>query len=773
MEHLDVLIVGAGISGVGAAYYLQRDHPGRTFAILEARGATGGTWDLFRYPGIRSDSDLHTFGYEFRPWTADQSIAQAPAILDYVRQTASEHGIDGKVRLHHKVVSASWSTDHARWTVDVERTDTGERTQLGATWLFCAGGYYRYDQGYTPHFEGRERFEGAIVHPQHWPDDLDWAGKRVVVIGSGATAVTLVPAMAETAAHVTMLQRTPSYVLPVPTVDPLTRLARKLLPPDQAHALMRRKNIVQQRAVWWFCQRFPHTARRLIRWLNVQQLPDGYPVDEHFNPPYDPWDQRLCIVPDGDLFRSIREGNASVVTEHVDTFTEKGVLLKSGRELDADVIVTATGLNLLPFGGIALTVDGERGPSARHVHVQRVDAQRRAQLLRRHRLHERVVDAQNRPALHPLVAPAQLHGRARLHHLPPYRGRPRHADAPAPRLRSGLRSAVHRRASQAGRPLSVAHARRLPDRLQDAWNRTRGRRAPALFERDRGSGEMSRLAGKVAVVTGAGSGIGRALAMELARRGARLALSDIDEASLAETADQASAIVADVHAATLDVSDEAAFGDYAQSVADRFGVVHQLYNNAGIGGLARPLTSLDMGDFERVLGVNLWGVIHGTRAFMPHLIASGDGHVIALSSLNGFMGQAYMTAYCASKFGVRGFAEALRAEMRAERHPVRVTVVHPGGVQTNISNAALARTVGLTAAEQRRAEHRTQIYNEKLFRTTPERAAHVIVSGVEAGRGRILVGGDARAVDLGVRLFPTFYSRVVAWWERRMFGEAS
>ncbi len=359
MEHLDVLIVGAGISGIGAAYYLQRDHPDRTFALLEARGATGGTWDLFRYPGIRSDSDLHTFGYEFRPWTADQSIADAPAILDYVRQTASEHAIDDKVRLHHKVVSASWSTDSARWTVDVERTDTGERIQLSATWLFCAGGYYRYDQGYTPHFEGRERFEGEVVHPQHWPDDLDYAGKRVVVIGSGATAVTLVPAMADTAAHVTMLQRTPSYVLPVPTVDPLTQLARKLLSPDQAHALMRRKNIIQQRAVWWFCQRFPKAARRLIRWLNAKQLPDGYPVDEHFNPPYNPWDQRLCIVPDGDLFRAIREGNASVVTEHIETFTEKGVRLTSGQELEADVIVTATGLNLLPFGGIALTVDDD------------------------------------------------------------------------------------------------------------------------------------------------------------------------------------------------------------------------------------------------------------------------------------------------------------------------------------------------------------------------------------------------------------------------------
>ena len=359
MEHLDVLIVGAGLSGIGAAYYLQRDRPAASYAVLEARGATGGTWDLFRYPGIRSDSDLHTFGYEFRPWTADQSIAGAESILDYLRETADEHGITGRVRFHHKVVAASWSSDEARWTVDVERSDTGERLRLSCGWLFTACGYYRYDRGYTPELAGIERFGGVLVHPQHWPEDLDTAGQRVVVIGSGATAVTLVPALAETAAHVTMLQRTPSYVLPIPSVDPLTKVARRLLPDDRAHALMRRKHILQQRLVWWFCQTHPRAARRFIRWVNARLLPDGYPVDEHFNPPYDPWDQRLCLVPDGDLFEAISDGSASVVTDHIETFTETGVRLASGRELAADVVVTATGLNLLPFGGIELAVDGE------------------------------------------------------------------------------------------------------------------------------------------------------------------------------------------------------------------------------------------------------------------------------------------------------------------------------------------------------------------------------------------------------------------------------
>ena len=282
---------------------------------------------------------------------------------------------------------------------------------------------------------------------------------------------------------------------------------------------------------------------------------------------------------------------------------------------------------------------------------------------------------------------------------------------------------------------------------------------------------MSGVRGKVAVVTGAASGIGRALALGLARRGARLALSDVDEDGLAETARPARAAGAEVHTARLDVSDRAAFGAYAEAVVGHYGVVHQVYNNAGVGGVARPLVETDYAQFDRVLGVNLWGVIHGTREFLPHLIASGDGHLVNVSSLNGFMGQAHMAAYCTSKFGVRGFTEAVRAEMRVGRHPVRVTVVHPGGVKTNISTAALAAATGLAPAERARQERRTRVYNETLFRTTADEAARIVLDAVEAGRERVLVGADARGVDLGVRVFPTFYSRVVAWWERRTFGE--
>ena len=354
----DVLIVGAGISGIGAAYYLQRDHPRRSYAILEAREASGGTWDLFRYPGIRSDSDLHTFGYEFKPWRDEHAIADSDRILNYLREAATENGIDQRIRYRTKVLGAAWSSADCRWTVEVERGDTGSVEQLTCRWIFGASGYYRYDEGFTPHFEGRDSFAGRIVHPQHWPDHLDYAGKRVVVIGSGATAVTLIPAMADDAEHITMLQRTPSYIMPLPRTDRLALRLRRVFGEERGYRLIRRKNIARQQLIWRFCRRYPTLARRVIRYYNRKFLPEGYPVDEHFNPPYDPWDQRLCLVPDGDLFRTIRQGKASVVTDRIVSFTETGVLLESGRELAADIIVTATGLNVQAMGGIALVVDG-------------------------------------------------------------------------------------------------------------------------------------------------------------------------------------------------------------------------------------------------------------------------------------------------------------------------------------------------------------------------------------------------------------------------------
>jgi len=358
VEHLDVLVIGAGLSGIGAGWYLQTKAPWGSYAIFEARDAIGGTWDLFRYPGIRSDSDMFTLGYSFRPWDGEKTIADGDSILRYIEDTAAEYGIDAKIRFGHRVLTADWSSEDARWRITAERTDTGERIELTAGFVFSCSGYYRYDQGYQPDFAGMDRFQGTIVHPQQWPEDLDHAGRRVVVIGSGATAVTLVPSMAETAAHVTMLQRSPTYIVSMPGRNPAAELLRKVLPAPAASTAIRWTLALGTQASYHLSQRFPGFMRKVLRKGVERQLPAGYDVDTHFNPTYDPWDQRLCAVPDGDLFRAIREGRASVVTDHIDTFTETGLRLRSGEELEADIIITATGLELLFLGGVELSVDG-------------------------------------------------------------------------------------------------------------------------------------------------------------------------------------------------------------------------------------------------------------------------------------------------------------------------------------------------------------------------------------------------------------------------------
>jgi monooxygenase len=357
-EHVDVLIVGAGLSGIGAACHLQKRCPGKSYAILEARESIGGTWDLFRYPGIRSDSDMYTLGYVFKPWQEAKSIADGDSILQYIRETASEHGVEGKIRFDHRAVRAEYSSESARWTVQARRGETGETVTLTCSFLFTCTGYYRYDEGFLPRFEGAERFQGEIVHPQHWNENLDYTGKRVVVIGSGATAITLVPAMAECAAHVTMLQRSPSYVVSLPAEDPIAAWLRCRLPARVVYPLVRWKNVLLTMASFQLSRRRPDVMKRLVRKRQETLLPAGYDIDTHFMPSYDPWDQRLCLVPDSDLFQVLGDGRASIVTDHIDAFTETGIRLRSGEELQADVIVTATGLNLLALGGIELAVDG-------------------------------------------------------------------------------------------------------------------------------------------------------------------------------------------------------------------------------------------------------------------------------------------------------------------------------------------------------------------------------------------------------------------------------
>jgi monooxygenase len=357
-EHFDVLVVGAGLSGIGAGYHLQRRSPKKSYAILEGRDCIGGTWDLFRYPGIRSDSDMYTLGYSFRPWRAAKAIADGPSILKYVQDTARDHGIDQKIRFNHRVKRASWSSTDALWTVDAEQA-SGEIAQFTCNFLFLCSGYYNYEAGYTPEFKGAERFQGRVVHPQKWTDDIDYAGKRVVVIGSGATAITLVPELAKKASHVTMLQRSPSYIVARPEEDAIANWLRRHFPAKFAYGVTRWKNVLLGMLFFNLCRRAPERMKQRLLQLVKDELGDTCDIDRHFTPRYNPWDQRLCLVPNGDLFQTLKQGKASVVTDHIDTFTEQGVKLQSGVELPADLVVTATGLNLQVLGNLALVVDGQ------------------------------------------------------------------------------------------------------------------------------------------------------------------------------------------------------------------------------------------------------------------------------------------------------------------------------------------------------------------------------------------------------------------------------
>lgn len=357
IEHIDVLIVGAGLSGIAAGYHLQSRSPKRSYAILEGREAMGGTWDLFRYPGIRSDSDMYTLGYKFRPWDNPQAIADGSSILEYINQTASEFGIDRKIRYGHRVCGASWSSEHGLWTVDVQQGDLIK--QMTCNFLFMCTGYYDYDNGYTPDFSGIENFKGQIIHPQKWAENTDYAGKRVVIIGSGATAVTLVPTLSEKAEHVTMLQRSPTYIVSAPGEDAFANWLNRYLPLRLAYTITRWKKILLGMYGYYMARKKPEEVKEYLIGLVRDELGDGFDIEKHFTPRYNPWDQRICLVPDSDLFKAMKAGKASVVTDQIETFTENGILLKSGETLEADLVITATGLIMKIMKGVQLVVDGE------------------------------------------------------------------------------------------------------------------------------------------------------------------------------------------------------------------------------------------------------------------------------------------------------------------------------------------------------------------------------------------------------------------------------
>ncbi|MDA8786505.1 NAD(P)/FAD-dependent oxidoreductase [Porticoccaceae bacterium] len=357
-DHVDVLIIGAGLSGIGAASHLEREAPNKSYAILESRGAMGGTWDLFRYPGIRSDSDMHTLGYSFKPWKHERAIADGPAILDYIRETAREYDVEKHIRYNQRATKISWDSDRAVWTVTIEQEGANAST-ISCNFIYSCTGYYRYDQGYTPDFPDIEQFKGQVIHPQLWPEDLDYADKNVVVIGSGATAITVVPEMAKTAKHVTMLQRSPTYVVSRPGQDAFALRMNRLLPSKLAYLVTRWKNVSMQALLYQYSRRRPQKMKEFLLSLTRRELRGAVDVDTHFNPKYNPWDQRLCLVPDSDLFRSLRKGTSSVVTDHIKRFTKTGIKLESGDLLKADIVVSATGLELLPMGGMEIQIDGK------------------------------------------------------------------------------------------------------------------------------------------------------------------------------------------------------------------------------------------------------------------------------------------------------------------------------------------------------------------------------------------------------------------------------
>lgn len=757
-EHLDVLIIGAGISGIDAAYRLQTECPGKSFALLEAREAIGGTWDFFRYPGIRSDSDMTTLGFPFRPWRGAKAIADGEDIRRYVVETAETYGIDRKVRLGWRVVRLDWSSDTARWTVDAEVGPKRRPVQLSCAFLFLCSGYYDYAAGYQPTFPDQDAFTGTVVHPQAWPEALDYTGKRVVVIGSGATAVTLVPALAERAAHVTMLQRTPSYVVAREAEDRLAHWAARRLPAPLADRLVRWKNIGLGIATYRFCRSFPVKAKALIVKGAGRALGPAHDL-AHFTPDYAPWDQRVCLVPDGDLFRALRDKRASVVTDRIEAFTAEGLRLASGTTLEADIVVTATGLVLQMAGGAQVAVDGVPvDPAERLVYkgmmldgvpnlaiafgytnaswTLKCDLTARQvcrllQHMERHGYRQCMPQADPSLAREPLLDFTSGYVQRAAGVLP--------KQGPRTPWRVHQNYLLDYAAFRLGRP-------------DDGVMRfTGGAQPPASTARSRET--RMRLAGRVALITGAASGIGRSLALALADRGCHLALADVNAAGLAETAAAAERRGVRVSQHALDVADGEAVAELPGAIEAVHGGLDLLINNAGVA-LGGTFEQSSEADFEWLFNINFWGVVRMTRAFLPLLKRSDEARLVNLSSLFGLIAPPGQVAYAASKFAVRGFSEALRKEL--EGTSVGVTTVHPGGVATAIANNARACR-DMPVDQQARSQRQFQ----RLLRLAPERAAQIIVEAIERRRPRVLVGNDARLAATIERLLPVTYWSVL------------
>ncbi len=766
--NLDVLIVGAGISGIDVAWRLNERRPQTTYLILEARSEIGGTWDLFRYPGIRSDSDIATFAFPFAPWSGDSVLAGGAQIKEYVESTASRAGVTERIRFDTLVLDASWSSTEQRWTVTTEGP-TGRHT-LTCSFLHLAAGYYDYASGYQPDFPGRKDFAAPFVHPQHWPDNLDVTGKRIVVIGSGATATTLIPALAKTAEHVTMLQRTPSWVASMPNRDRLDEKLRRRLPESLAFRATRTKNILFNQGTYALARRQPARFAAGLRSTLKRDLPDDDYLDAHFTPDYQPWDQRVCRIPDGDLTKAIATGRASVVTARMESLVAGGIKLEGGDVLPADVIVSATGLRLQMMGGIRLDVDGEVVDPATRVAYRGLMLERvpnlmftvgyvnsswtlRGDLVARYLC--RLLDLMDRKG-YAVAAPTEappgerrplldlkagyvLRALDRLPTLGPRRPwtYAQNYLVEAPELLHGsLTIDMHFTSTLTpGVPMSLASSR-VPRRY--------------TFE------------GGTAVVTGAAGGIGEALARQLADRGSHLALADRRAEPLEGLARQLRIAHPELTITThvVDLAHRDQVAGLAEAVMADHPQITLLINNAGVA-LGGRFDQISDEEFDWLLQINLHAPIDLVRGFLPALSARPGSHVVNLSSLFGLVAPGGQSAYVTSKFGLRGFSQALAQDVAGRG--ISVTSVHPGGVKTRIAQDSRTGS-GLDEAQATTGRDAF----EKFLSMDPALAAHIILHAVERRRRRVVVGRSAKVLDVVERILPTAGGRVLSAGAKRV-----
>jgi monooxygenase len=749
--HVDVVIVGAGISGIDAAYRIHEKNPRLTYAILEGRPSLGGTWDLFRYPGIRSDSDIATLGFPFRPYSGDRMIVDGPSIREYVAETARDFGIERNIRYGYRVLRADWSSGPDRWTLACELPG-GVRTTVTCRFLQGCTGYYDYERGFAPEWPGMSMFAGRIVYPQFWPEDLDYSGKRVVVIGSGATAVTLVPSMTDRAEHVTMLQRSPSYILSLPASDPLSIQWRRQLPAWIAEPLVRWKFIAVSTLVYAFARKQPDRARKLVRQgvraaLGSEYDREAHDLDVHFNPSYKPWDQRLCFVPDNDLFEALRRKKASIVTDRIAEFVPSGIRLESGRVLEADIVVSATGLNMQMFGGIVASVDGKP-----------VDFPNR--LIYKGMMVEGVPNFAFAFGYTNASWTLKVDLNARyIANVLKYMSRHKYAVAtPLPSrdiksepLISNMSSGYIQRAldilprqgplpwrSRGNYALDLL-AMRLT-KIDDGtlrFTKTATTAASAMASNERSVAKS--FDKQLVLVTGGGAGIGRAIAHSFAERGAAIVVTDIDPAALAETKTEIEGLGVRCETFVANVADEAAMRQLAEDVEKTIGVPDVLVNNAGIAFLG-PFLKSSLDHWSRVLDVNVLGVVHGCYYFLPKMLAAGGKRrIVIVASGASHFPPPNAAAYGASKAAAFSFAESLK--METDGTNVGVTTVCPG-----ITNTSIVRKEGLANAsssisDAQRAKMRAYYAKNGA---TPQEVAEAVVKGVEDGKGLVLVGPAAR-----------------------------